>query len=87
MTFITVRLEVSCLLRFTPAANLVAHISQFRDGSLILYWRRIRKFVTYIQRTDTKRTDTQRTDREFNYRDHSFDVPMERRVERANTVW
>ena len=30
---------------------------------------RIRKFVTYIQRTDT-----QRTDGEFNYRDHSIAV-------------
>ena len=51
MTFITVDVEISCLLRFTPAANSVAHTSQFVDGGLILYWSRIRKFVTYIQRT------------------------------------
>ena len=50
MTFITVRLKVSCLLRFIPATNSVAHISQFGDGGLILCWSRIRKFVTYIQR-------------------------------------
>ena len=71
MTFITVRVEVSCLLRFTPATNSGAHTSQFgsrkvscllrftpatnsgahtlqfRDCGLILYWSRIRKFVTY----------------------------------------
>ena len=51
MTFITVGVEVSCLLRFTPTTNLVAHTSQFGDGGLILCWSRIRKFVTYIQRT------------------------------------
>ena len=50
MTFITVGVKVSCLLRFTPAANLVAHTSQLRDGGLILCWRRIRKFVTYPMR-------------------------------------
>ena len=50
MTFITVGVEVSCLLRFTPSANLIAHISQFGDGGLILCWSIIRKFVTYIQR-------------------------------------
>ena len=47
MTFITVCGKVSCLLRFTLTANSGAHISQFRDGSLILCWSRIRKFVTY----------------------------------------
>ena len=50
MTFITVGVKVSCLLRFTPTTNLVAHTSQFGDGGLILCWSRIRKFVTYIQR-------------------------------------
>ena len=35
MTFITVGVEVSCLHRFTPTTNLVAHTSQFGDGGLI----------------------------------------------------
>ena len=47
MTFITVGVEVSCLLRFTLATNSVAHALQFGNGGLILYWSRIRKFVTY----------------------------------------
>ena len=51
MTFITVRVKVSCLLRFTPAANAVAHISQFGDGGLILCWSRIRKNVTQREHT------------------------------------
>ena len=51
MTFITVGVEVSCLLRFTLAASSVAHKSPFGDSGLILCWSRIRKFVTYIQRT------------------------------------
>ena len=55
MIFITVCLELSCLLRFTPAANLVAHTSQLRDGGLILCWRRIRKFVTYIYTENSQR--------------------------------
>ena len=54
-TFITVRVEVSCLLRFTSAANSEAQISQFRDGGLILCWSRIRKNVTHReQRTENK---------------------------------
>ena len=61
MTFITVCLQVSCLLRFTPAANLVAHTLQFGDDGLILCWSRIRKSVTHREHTD----------REFNYRGHS----------------
>ena len=73
MTFITVWVEVSCLIRFTLAANTVAHTSQLRDGGLILYSSRIRKFVT---------ENTQRTDREFNYRGYSN--PVDRWVERAN---
>ena len=36
--------EVSCLFRFTPGANYGEHGIQLRDGGLILYWRRIRKF-------------------------------------------
>ena len=56
MTFITVDVEVSCLLRFTPAANSVAHTSQFGDGGLILCYSRIRKFVTYIY-TENRQTE------------------------------
>ena len=52
MTFLTVRVEVSCLLRFTLAANLVAHILQFSDSNLILYWSKIRKNVTHREHTD-----------------------------------
>ena len=66
MTFITVYVEVSCLLRITLATNLVANTSQFGDGGLISYWSRIRKFVTQIQRTYREQTD-----RENNYRGHS----------------
>ena len=62
MTFITVQVEVSCLLRFTPAANLVAHKSKFGYSGVILYWSRIRKFVTQPQ------------NRESNYRGHSNPV-------------
>ena len=62
MTFITVHLEVSCLFRFTLAANSLAHTSQFGDGGPILYYSRIRKYVTYrirknvtyIQRTENR---------------------------------
>ena len=57
MTFITVGIEVSCLLRFTLAANLVAHISQFGHSGLILYWSRIRKNVTNPRRTHIQRTE------------------------------
>ena len=52
MTIITVWVKVSCILRFTPATNSGAHISQFRDGGLILYWSRIRKNVIYREHTD-----------------------------------
>ena len=66
MTFITVGVEVSCLLRFTPATNSVAHTSQYGDGGLILCWSRIRKFATYIQRTHREHTEKNRkqTDRQ-----------------------
>ena len=58
MTFITVGVKVSCLLRFTPTTNLVAHTSQFGDGGLILCWSRIRKNVTHReQRTKNKHTE------------------------------
>ena len=50
-------------------------------GSLISYCSRIRKNVT-----DRERTENRQTDREFNYRGHSIAVPMEHRVERANTM-
>ena len=76
MTFITVGIKVSCLLRFTLAANSGAHVSQFRDGSLISCWSRIRKFVTYREHIDRQ------THRENNYRGHSN--PMDRWVEWAN---
>ena len=55
---ITVCLKVSCHLRSTPAANLVAHKSKFRDGGLILCWSEIRKFVTHREYTDIQ-TDRQ----------------------------
>ena len=64
-TFITVRIEVSCLFRFTPGANYRAHGPQLCDGSLILCCNRIRKFVTQREPTDRQ------TDREFNCRGHS----------------
>ena len=51
-TFITVRVEVSCLFIFTPGANYGAHGPQLRDGGLILCWSRIRKFVTWGEQTD-----------------------------------
>ena len=57
MTFITVGVKLSCLLRLTLAANLVAHTSQLRDGGLILCWSRIRKFVTYPRRTQREHTE------------------------------
>jgi len=60
MTFITVGVEVSYLLRFTPAINLLAHTSQFSDSGLILCWRIIRKFVTYIYTENTQRKQLQR---------------------------
>ena len=58
MTFITVWVEVSCHLRFTLAANSVAHTSQFSDVGLILCWSRIRKFVTHREHT-YRQTDRQ----------------------------
>ena len=57
MTFITLHVEVSCLLRFTLAVNSVAHTSKFGDSSHILYWSRIRKNVTHIQRTEKTITE------------------------------
>ena len=78
MTFITVGVKVSCLLRFTLAASSVAHKSPFGDSGLILCWSRIRKFVTKPRRTHIQ------TDRESNYRGHSN--PMDHRVERANIL-
>ena len=77
MTFITVGVKVSCLLRFTLAASSVAHKSPFGDSGLILCWSRIRKFVTYREYTDRQ------TDKESKYRGHSN--PVDRQVERANT--
>ena len=77
MTFITVGVKVSWLLRFTLAVSSVAHKSPFGDSGLILCWRRIRKFVTYREYTKTTQTD-----RESNYRGHSN--PVDCRVERAN---
>ena len=62
MTFITVGVEVSCLLRFTTAPNYRAHTSQFCDGGLILCWSRIRKFVTYPRRTHREHTEISITD-------------------------
>ena len=57
MTFITFGVEVSCLLRFTLAANTVAHTSQFDDSSLILCLSRNRKFVTYREHTEHIQTE------------------------------
>ena len=42
---------------------------------------RIRKIVTYIQRTHREQRD-----REFNYRGYSIAVPMEHQVEWANFI-
>ena len=47
----TFSVEVSCLLKFTLAANSVAHTLQFSDGNLILYLSKIRKFVTHREHT------------------------------------
>ena len=59
--------KVLCLLIFTPTANSVAHTLQFGDSGLILYWSRIRKFVTHREHTYGEQTEN----REFNYRGHS----------------
>ena len=77
--------------RFTPAANSRAHTSQFGSSGLIIYWSRIRKFVTYrIRKNVTENWQTENReqiiDRETNYKGHSIAVPMERRVERANST-
>ena len=63
ITFITVGVKVSCLLRFTLAASSVAHKSPFGDSSLILCWSRVRKFVTYREHTDrqTEKANTEAT--------------------------
>ena len=57
MTFITVRLKVSCLFRFTPGTNYGAHGLQLRDGGLLLCWRKIRKFVTQGEHTENIQTE------------------------------
>ena len=57
MKFITVGVEISCVLRFTLAANYGAHTLQFGDGGLILCLSRIRKFVTYPRRTHREQTE------------------------------
>ena len=54
-TFITVWVEVSCVFRFTLAANSIVHALQSRDGGLILCWRRIRKF------DENRQTDREQT--------------------------
>ena len=67
ITFITVRVEESCLLRFTLAANSGSHTSQFGSCGLILYCSRIRKYVTYRIRknaTYIQRTYREQKDRE-----------------------
>ena len=50
--------EVSCLFRLTPDTNYRAHGIQLRDSSLILCWRRIRKF------DENKQTDRQTENRQ-----------------------
>ena len=62
MTFFRVWVEVSCQLRFTLAANSVAHTSQLRDGGL---WSRIRKFITHREHTD-RHTDKAITEATLN---------------------
>ena len=57
MTFITVGVQVSCLLRFTTATNSVAHTSQFGDSGLILCLSRIRKNVTNPRKTHIRRIE------------------------------
>ena len=77
---ITVRIEVSCLLRFTPATNSVAHTSQLRDGGL---WSRIRKFVTQPAKENTQRTHREQTE---NSKPEATLIPVDSRGERANIV-
>ena len=62
ITFITVGVEVSCLLKFTQGTNSGSHTSQLGSGGHILYCSKIRKKVT-----ENRQTDRQRTDRESNY--------------------
>ena len=71
------------MLPWTPSSlpNLIEIFIVRRCGGLILYCSRIRKNVT-----DRQRTENRQTDREFNYRGHSTAIPMEHRVERANTM-
>ena len=50
---------------------------QFGFSGLILYYSRIRKYVTYRIRKDVtyiQRTENRQTDRETNYRGHSIAV-------------
>ena len=77
-TFIAARVKVSCLFRFTPAANSIVHGLQSRDGGLILCWRRIRKF------DENKQTNRRRADRqtENSIREATL-IPVDRRGERA----
>ena len=59
----TVWVEVSCVFRFTLAANLIVHGLQSRDGGLILCWRRIRKFEeNREQRTENRQTENSITE-------------------------
>ena len=58
-----------------------AHTSQFGSGSLILYWSRIRKFLTYrIRKNVTYREQTEKPITEATLSPY----PMERPVEQTN---
>ena len=76
-TFITFGVEVSRLFRFTPGTNYGAHGIQLRDRSLILCWRRIRKFDENRQRTDRQ------TDRENSNTEATL-ISVDHRGEQAN---
>ena len=53
--------KVSCLLKFTPAANSESHTSQFGSGGHLLYWSKIRKFVTHRQRREKREQRTEKS--------------------------
>ena len=74
-TFITVRVEVSCLFRFTLGTNYGAHRIQLRDGGLILCWRRIRKF------DENRQTENRHTE---NSKPEATLIPVDRWGEGAN---
>ena len=65
------RVIVSCVLKFTLAANSRAQTSQFGSGGLISYCSRIRKNITYRIRKNVTENRQRTENRESNYRGHS----------------